>query len=184
MVRRLTDEPPMRGLEPEAVRPGAIGRVEPIGLRPPPRRRRGPDWGLVLITLAFLGGAGGLLYFGYLKTKDGLLEAGETHTIAGRPDTVIPDNGGTPPATRPGATGASGTTAGTSGGTSGGTATPHAPMPSGSGYSLTDQGVQGGDVSTRPGAHSAPEPQGHEAPRPTSSAPGTLQAPPGVKPVK
>lgn len=175
MVRRLTDEPLLtRGVAAESLRPGHIGRVEPV-VALPPRGRRGPDWGLVLITVAFLGGAAGLVYFGYLSRQGESLAAGETRIIAGRPDTVIPDSGaaGTPALT-PAASGSTkpGSTAG-------------APPPAadGSGYSLSSP-AQGGDVGTRPSAHTAPEPQGTSKPRPTSSAPGVLQAPPGVKPVK
>ncbi|PWR22741.1 hypothetical protein [Zavarzinia aquatilis] len=174
MVRRLTDEPLLtRGVAAETSRPGHIGRVEPV-VGPPPRGRRGPDWGLVLITAAFLGGAAGLVYFGYMSRKGESLAAGETRIIAGRPDTVIPDSGqgGAPILTPTGST-KPGSTAG-------------APPPAaadGSGYSLSSP-AQGGDVGTRPSAHSAPEPQGTSKPRPTSSAPGVLQAPSGMKPVK
>lgn len=172
MVRRLTEEPPMiRGLGAEPARPGAIGGVQPVAPRPAPRRK-GPDWGLALITVAFLGGAAGIFYFGYLvKGSDDSLAAGETRIITARPDTVIPDQGSsaTPAAT----------TGGQAASTAGSPPTPSA----GGGYSMGES-AGGGDVSTRPTARTAPEPAGREKPRPTSPTPGVLQAPPGVKPVK
>ncbi|WP_158595776.1 hypothetical protein [Oleomonas cavernae] len=159
----MTDDPPlMRGDAAAARHPGALGGVEPLTPRPP-RRRRGPDWGLLIITIAFLGGAGGLFYFGYMRHDTGLLGEGESRTIAARPDTVIPDGGPAPAATAGGGT---------------------APAPAaGGGYDMSVP-AQGGDVSTRPGARTAPEPGGGSKPRPTSTAPGVLIAPPGVKPVK
>lgn len=178
MVRRLTEEPLMtRGIAAENQRPGHIGRVEPV-IALPPRGRRGPDWGLVLITVAFLGGAAGLVYFGYLSRQGDSLAAGETRIITGRPDTVIPDSGAVgAPAATPAASGGNGTTR------PGGTADAPPPAADGSGYSLSSP-AQGGDVSTRPAARNAPEPQGTSKPRPTSSTPGVLQAPAGMKPVK
>lgn len=166
MVKRSTDEPPlMRALSPKPLRPGAIGGVEPIMPRTE-RDRTGIDWGLVLITVAFLGGAGGLVYFGYLANRPPeSLAAGETRIITARPETVIPDAPGS------GATGAAPTADGASADTPG------------SGYSM-EQNVTGGDVATRPGAHTAPEPAGRRDERPRSVAPGTLQAPPGVKPAR
>ncbi|PWR19138.1 hypothetical protein DKG75_19485 [Zavarzinia compransoris] len=164
----------IRGLGADPQRPGALGGVEPVSPRPQ-HRRAGPDWGLALITVAFLGGAAGLFYFGYMKkNQDDSLAAGETRIITARPETVIPD-GGTA-ATPAASTG--GQTAGTASGS--GAARPPA---GGGGYSMGEQAT-GGDVSTRPAARTAPEPAGREKPRPTSSAPGVLQAPPGVKPVK
>ncbi|MCW0181309.1 MAG: hypothetical protein OJI70_05990 [Zavarzinia sp.] len=166
-----------RGISAENTRPGHIGRVEPV-VALPPRGRHGPDWGLVLITVAFLGGAAGLLYFGYMSRQGDSLAAGETRVIAGRPDTVIPDSASAgAPVVTPAASGTGGTAS------PGSTAGAPPPAADGSGYSLSSP-AQGGDVTTRPSAHSAPEPRGTSKPRPTSSAPGVLQAPPGVKPVK
>lgn len=178
MVRRLTEEPLMtRGIAAENQRPGHIGRVEPV-IALPSRGRRGPDWGLVLITVAFLGGAAGLVYFGYLSRQGDSLAAGETRIIGGRPDTVIPDSGTAgAPVTTTAASGTNGTTK------PGSTAGAPPPAADGSGYSLSSP-AQGGDVSTRPSAHNAPEPQGTSKPRPSSSTPGVLQAPAGMKPVK
>ena len=104
-----------------------------------------------------------------MRHDTGLLGEGESRTIAARPDTVIPD--GSSPA-------AGGTTPS-------GTATAGAtPAPAtGGGYDMSVP-AQGGDVSTRPSARTAPEPGGGSKPRPSSSAPGVLVAPPGVKPVK
>lgn len=165
MVKRLTNDPPvLRGDAAAARRPGALGGMEPVMPRPP-RSRRGPDWGLLLITVAFLGGAAGLFYFGYLQRDDGMLAAGESRTITARPDTVIPD-----------ATGMSG------GGSTAATGSAPRPAPAaGGGYDMSSP-TQGGEVSTRPSAHAAPEPGNGSKPRPSSSAPGLLVAPPGTKP--
>lgn len=189
MVRRLAEEPLLtRGIGAKSLPPGHIGGVEPV-VGPPPRDERRFDWGLVVISVIFLAGAGAIVGAGQWLRQGNDLEAGETRIIAGRPDTVIPDSpgGATPasgsasPAAAPATAAPRPTAAGGTKPVAGGADT--LPPPATSGYSLSSP-AQGGDVSTRPSAHSAPEPQGQARPRPTSSAPGVLQAPPGVKPVQ
>ncbi|MCF4166486.1 hypothetical protein L2U69_12600 [Zavarzinia compransoris] len=161
----------MRGLAPPAPRPGAIGGVEPVAPRPMASAapRQGMDWGLGLITIAFLVGAAAIVAVGqWTKRPPESLAAGESRIITARPDTTIPDNGAAAPA---------GTAA--SGGmpSAGGAALPGTP------YSM-DQSTEGGTIDQRPQAHTAPEPAGAAKPRLRSTAPGFLQAPPGMKPVK
>lgn len=173
MVRRATEDPPvMRGLAPPARYPGAIGGVEPVAPRPfdsaPPRK--GMDWGLTLITVGFLVAAAVIVAAGqWIKRPPESLAAGESRIITARPDTMIPDNGA--PGSADGAPGSAN-----------GATTAGAPLP-GTPYSM-DSATQGGEVSARPEAHRAPEPAGAAKPSARSTAPGFLQAPPGMKPVK
>lgn len=183
MVRRLTEDPPLvRPAELATATPGGrIGAVEPV--MPRSRRRRGPDWGLALITLIFLGSAAALVYYGVLNTGGGLLGLGESRTLSARPDTTIPDPDAVQPLDQL-APGFTGTTAPSGAGTAAAPSAGALPVPAGGAYNMNQQTRQGGAVESRPEAHAAPTPAGpsiHDKPR--SVAPGRLIAPPGARPV-
>ncbi len=171
MVQRLTQDPPLvRPPELAAMPIGRIGAVEPV--TPRTRRRRGPDWGLGLITLVFLGAAAALVYYGMPGRAGELLGLGETRTLSARPDTMVADPDAVQPLDQmaPGFTGSA--------------AEPPAAGGTG-GYDMNRQIRPGGTVETRPEAHAAPTPAGpaiHDKPR--SVAPGRLIPPPGARPVR